>query len=141
MYNEYMNFKQKLYNFMRGRYGTDDLNRFFQYCFFVFFLLSVFCRGNLQRLFYALSLVMAAFTLFRSLSKDIYRRSDENTFYLKKKRIVFKFLKNLKERFVQRKDYKFFVCPSCKATLRVPRGRGKIKIVCRKCGNSFMGKS
>ena len=32
-------------------------------------------------------------------------------------------------------------CPACKTTLRVPKGRGKIKIVCRKCGNSFMGKS
>ena len=45
------------------------------------------------------------------------------------------------ERWVQRKDYKFFTCPSCKTTLRVPRGHGKIKIVCRKCGSSFTGKS
>ena len=32
-------------------------------------------------------------------------------------------------------------CPDCKTTLRVPRGHGKIKIVCRKCGNTFTGKS
>ena len=50
-------------------------------------------------------------------------------------------LKALKERWVQRKDFKFFQCPSCHAVLRVPSGRGKIKIVCRKCGNTFIGKS
>lgn len=47
----------------------------------------------------------------------------------------------IKERWKQRKDYKFFTCPSCKAVMRVPRGRGKIRIVCHKCGNTFMGKS
>ena len=32
-------------------------------------------------------------------------------------------------------------CPACKAVMRVPRGRGKIRIVCHKCGSTFMGKS
>ena len=50
-------------------------------------------------------------------------------------------MKLRREKWVQRKDYKFFTCPSCKTTLRVPRGHGKIKIVCRKCGNTFTGKS
>lgn len=54
---------------------------------------------------------------------------------------LFKKLKGYKEMFVQRKDYKFFTCPYCRAMLRVPRGRGKIKIVCKKCGSSFIGKS
>ena len=26
----------------------------------------------------------------------------------------------------------------CRTLLRVPKGKGKIKIVCRKCGNSFI---
>ena len=47
----------------------------------------------------------------------------------------------LRERWKQRKDYKFFSCPSCRAVMRVPRGRGKIRIVCHKCGNTFTGKS
>lgn len=54
---------------------------------------------------------------------------------------LFNRLKIVKEMFVQRKDYKFFACPYCRAMLRVPRGRGKIKIVCKKCGSSFIGKS
>ena len=32
----------------------------------------------------------------------------------------------------------FYRCPSCRTLLRVPRGKGKIKLVCRKCGTSFI---
>ena len=71
----------------------------------------------------------------------LYKRREENSRYLNLRYQVFAKLKALKERWVQRKDYKFFHCPSCHAVLRVPKGRGKIKIVCRKCGNSFIGKS
>ena len=74
-------------------------------------------------------------------TRDLIRRSDENARYFRIRERVLSALRVRKEQWVQRKDYKFFVCPACKATLRVPKGRGKIKIVCRKCGNSFMGKS
>ena len=75
------------------------------------------------------------------LSKNIYKRQEENGKYLRLKYKVTARLNVVRERWVQRKEYKFFTCPSCRATLRVPRGRGKIKIVCRKCGTSFVGKS
>ena len=28
-------------------------------------------------------------------------------------------------------------CPSCRAWLRVPRGKGKLNITCRQCGERF----
>jgi len=34
-------------------------------------------------------------------------------------------------------DYRVINCPSCKGRLRVPKGKGKIKITCPKCSNSF----
>ena len=87
------------------------------------------------------ALVLLGFTYYRMFSRDLIRRSDENARYFRIRERVLSALRVRKEQWVQRKDYKFFVCPACKATLRVPKGRGKIKIVCRKCGNSFMGKS
>jgi ribosomal protein L37AE/L43A len=75
------------------------------------------------------------------LSRNVYRRQDENSRYLRAKYKLSSRVRLLGERWKQRRDYKFFVCPSCHATLRVPKGRGKIKIVCRKCGTSFTGKS
>ena len=74
-------------------------------------------------------------------SRNIYKRQAENAKYLKAKFRLTNGLRLRKERWSQRRDYKFFTCPACHTTLRVPRGKGKINIVCRKCGNSFQGKT
>ena len=88
-----------------------------------------------------LALVLLGLTYFRMFSRDRMRRSEENTRFLLLRQRLLGEVRCRKEQWAQRKDYKFFVCPSCKTKLRVPKGRGKIKIVCRKCGNSFTGKS
>ena len=38
-------------------------------------------------------------------------------------------------------QYKVFKCPKCSQKLRVPRGKGKIMITCRRCGNEFKKRS
>ena len=127
--------------FMAGRNGNDDLNRFLLAVDMVLILLSVIFSRGIGRILSPIALVLLGFTYYRMLSRDLIRRSDENARYLRIRERVLSALRVRKEQWIQRKDYKFFVCPACKATLRVPKGRGKIKIVCRKCGNSFMGKS
>lgn len=133
--------KERFYRFMAGRYGSDDLNKFLLIVFVAVFIISLFAKGTFRSLLSIVLLAIVFVSYFRMFSKNIYKRSSENAKYLSVRRNVFTKLKNVKERFVQRKDYKFFTCPSCKATLRVPKGHGKIKIVCRRCGNSFIGKS
>lgn len=128
---------------MAGRNGNDQLNRFLLLADVVLLLLSsILSRySRLGGLFYLLVLVLLGFTYYRMLSRDLYRRRSENEKYLRVKNQFFAKFRVLRERWKQRKDYKFFSCPSCKAVMRVPRGRGKIRIVCHKCGNSFLGKS
>ena len=133
--------RQKLMQFMAGRNGNDELNRFLLAVDMVLILLSVIFSRGVGRILAPIALVLLGFTYYRMLSRDLIRRSDENARYFRIRERVLSALRVRKEQWVQRKDYKFFVCPACKATLRVPKGRGKIKIVCRKCGNSFMGKS
>jgi V/A-type H+-transporting ATPase subunit E len=41
----------------------------------------------------------------------------------------------------QLKDYRFFKCPTCQQKVRVPKGKGKIKIHCPRCHNDFIKKS
>lgn len=126
---------------MIGRNGNDQLNLFLLVSSVVLLVAGSFTGGIIRSVFRLVALVLLAFTYYRMLSKDVYKRREENGKYLQIRYRVFAKLKALKERWVQRKDYKFFQCPSCRAVLRVPRGRGKIKIVCRKCGNTFIGKS
>jgi hypothetical protein len=39
------------------------------------------------------------------------------------------------------KQYKFLICPQCTQRLRVPRGKGRIRVTCTRCGNVFEAKS
>ena len=69
------------------------------------------------------------------------KRYEENQRYLNAKyRAVVK-KNNLKKRWAQRSTYRFFKCPQCKQTVRVPKGRGKICITCPKCKTEFIKKS
>ena len=133
--------REKLLQFMTGRNGNDELNRFLLTADMLLILISVLFNKGIGRICTPLALILLGLTYYRMLSRDLIRRSDENSRYLREREKVLCACRIRKEQWVQRKDYKFFVCPACKATLRVPKGRGKIKIVCRKCGNSFTGKS
>ena len=133
--------RQKFAQFMSGRNGNDQLNLFLLIVDVILLLLAGMFADSLGKVLYPLVILLLGYAYFRMLSRNLYKRSEENGKYL---RLRYKLMAELRihwERWVQRKDYKFFTCPSCKTTLRVPRGHGKIKIVCRKCGNSFTGKS
>ena len=134
--------KSRLSGMMYGRNGNDQFNLFLLIAAVVVMLGNAFVKNTVvHSLLSALTLALIVYVYFRMFSKNVYKRREENRKYLGIRYKVFGYLKGIKERWVQRKDYKFFYCPSCKATLRVPRGHGKIKIVCKKCGNTFMGKS
>ena len=41
----------------------------------------------------------------------------------------------------EEKTHAFFKCPQCGKELRVPRGKGKIRIKCPNCGEQFIRKT
>ena len=133
--------KQRLLRFMAGRNGNDAFNRFLLVLILVLMLLSLFLPSGLSRITYFLTIVLLGYSYFRMFSRNIYKRQTENAWYWEKRSRVVSSVRLLKERWLQRKDYRFFSCPSCRTTLRVPKGKGQIKIVCRKCGSSFVRKT
>lgn len=133
--------RERLARFMAGRNGNDQLNIFLLIVDVVLLLIAGIFAHSIGKFLYPLVIVLLVYVYFRMFSRNVYRRREENGKYIRLKFKVSAALRVRRERWVQRKDYKFFTCPSCKTTLRVPRGHGKIKIVCRKCGNSFTGKS
>ena len=132
--------KEKMARFMAGRNGNDQLNLFLFAVDALLLLAAMLIGGKVGSGLYIAVLALLAFIYFRSFSRNLPRRREENEKYLRLKYKLAANMKVRKEKWVQRKEYKFYTCPSCKTTLRVPRGHGKIKIVCRKCGNSFTGK-
>ena len=133
--------KQRLLQFMAGRNGNDAFNRFLLVLILVLMLLSLFLPSGLSRITYFLTIVLLGYSYFRMFSRNIYKRQTENAWYWEKRSRIVSSVRLLKERWLQRKDYRFFSCPSCRTTLRVPKGKGQIKIVCRKCGSSFVRKT
>ena len=132
--------RERLARFMAGRNGNDQLNIFLLIVDVVLIVLSTIWKSA-SGVLYPLVLVLLVYIYFRMFSRNVYKRREENGKYMRLKYKVDAALRLRKERWVQRKDYKFFTCPSCRTSLRVPRHRGKVKIVCRKCGTSFFGKT
>ncbi len=130
--------RERLARFMAGRNGADNLSRAVMFLAFILFILSLFFRDWLAQLLLTLAVAGIVYVYFRMFSKNVARRREENSRYLAKTASLRSYFRSLGERWRQRRDYKFFRCPMCRTLLRVPRGKGKIKIVCRKCGNSFI---
>ena len=133
--------KQKFARFMYGRYGTDQFSRFLAFISVALILLSLFFDSYARTTLFVLALAVLIYTYFRTFSKNPEKRRQENLKYLKLSGPFSDWFKLRRDMFKQRKTYKFFKCPGCKAVLRVPKGKGKVRIVCKKCGNAFEKKT
>ena len=130
--------REKLRQFMIGRYGTDGLNQFLSIASLALLLIAIISRVNL---FTYLGAALLILCYYRSLSRNISKRTEENyRFYSLKDRVDNKF-KGWKEQWANRKVYHYYRCPQCRQKLRVPRGRGRIQISCPRCGTQFIKKS
>ena len=130
--------REKLRRFMIGRYGTDGLNQFLSIASLVLLLIAIVSRISL---FTWLSAAPLLFCCYRTFSRNISKRTEENyKFYTLKDRVDNKF-RDLKEQWANRKVYHYYRCPQCRQKLRVPRGRGRIQISCPRCGTQFIKKS
>ena len=120
-----------LQRFMYGRYGNDSLNTALMILSIILIFLSALPYCDIL---YAVAAVLWGFTIFRMFSRNITKRRQELQKY---QSIVSK----LKRRFADRKTHRYFKCKNCKTVLRVPKGKGKIKISCPKCHTEIIRKT
>ena len=119
-----------LSRFMYGRYGTDKLNMAILGIGVACSLISMFIRVPMANLILTLlSYALLIWALCRSFSRNTYKRFEENRKFLQ-------FFDRLKDR-----EHKYFSCPRCRQTVRVPRNKGKIAITCPKCREKFVKKT
>lgn len=127
-----------LRKFMMGRYGPDNLGVTIIVLSLVFYLLFGIFRFAL---FVYISYTLLIFSVFRMLSRNIIRRRAENDRFI---RYMWPVRTRLGRTFASirhGKTHKFFKCPSCRNTLRVPKKKGKLQITCPKCGERFTRKT
>ena len=119
-----------LRRFMEGRYGTDRLNMVILCSGLAASILSSLVRVTpLNLIFWLLSYGLMIWAIWRSLSRNTYKRYQENRKFMQ----IFDRLKD--------RQHRYFDCPKCRQTVRVPRGKGKISITCPRCREKFIKKT
>ena len=97
--------------------------------------------GNFLAPLKIVALIVLAYSLFRSYSKNIAARDRENATF---ERIVEKPRKQLslmRKKWTNRKTTRYFKCKGCGQVLSVPRGKGTLRVVCPKCKTETKQKS
>lgn len=119
-----------LRRFMEGRYGTDRLNTAILIVGVALALIRVFISAPVVSLtLWLLSYILMFWAIFRMLSRNTYKRYQENRKFLQ-------LIDRIKDR-----QHRYYDCPKCHQTVRVPRGKGKIAITCPKCKEKFVRKT
>ncbi|MBQ4429118.1 MAG: hypothetical protein II871_05040 [Clostridia bacterium] len=137
---------------MNNGYGFDRLSRDALIASTILSCVGVILwRSVLGMVFCAVATLLMALILVRTLSPNIERRQDELIGYESFAGAVSGFFIGIYNKLFkknaaytgggtkQAKDpsYKYFKCPKCGREYRAPKGKGKIRVTCRECGEQF----
>lgn len=145
------NLKQRIQEnigtFMYGRAGMDQLTRFllclsllFLFASMILIFLSNRNAASATILQYA-AVAVLVLIYTRAFSRNVEKRHKENLQFLKAVYPITSWFRSWQHRLEMRKNCKLFTCPTCKTTLRVPKGKGRINLTCPRCHTKFGGKS
>lgn len=127
-------FRERITRFMAGRYGIDRFYHFLIILCFAIILINAFLHSIILSL---VELAILAYATFRLMSRNIYKRQQENAAFLKiaEKPMQFINLQKCKRR--DRKTHVYKKCPSCRNNLRLPKEKGAHTVVCPCCKHRF----
>ncbi|EGV10150.1 zinc ribbon domain-containing protein [Parvimonas sp. oral taxon 393] len=128
--------KQKFFNFMKDRYGGDVLNNIIIYLSLGFAVVNLFKKSDILAI---TSLILFSVAMFRMFSKNKRKRAMEQVKFFNLISPIYSRL--LKFSSKDRKNYKYFKCKNCGQELRIPKGKGKIKVICPHCKHEEIKKS
>lgn len=148
-------FGDKMYKFMYGRYGTDELYRFISVSVLVIlaieWILSIFIGryfvGSLILVILTvLDLALLIWSVVRCFSRKIDKRKRQNKAFLRMRRtwirtLTFNVSKKTKHGPIDGGGYIYRDCTMCEKTLRLPYKAGKNAVVCPECSHRFYVKA
>lgn len=129
---DFKNLFNKISYYFKDCYGIDKLT---QYMVITGLILGIF------RYVQFLGAALIIIGLYRSLSKNKYKRSKELASFENFLQIIKQQFYSRMANFKEAKKFKIVKCPKCSQKLRIPRNKGKIIVTCKKCGNEFKAKS
>lgn len=123
---------------MIGRYGQDELGKFILSLTLILLVINLFVKTSALSV---VALILIFYSYYRIFSRDTSARYAENKKFLDTIEPLRRKFFTSKNKYENRKVYKYIKCPSCKLEMKVPKGKGKIKVTCKSCGNKFIIKS
>lgn len=129
-----MKLSERIYRFMQGRNGPDDLYHLISAVSMILMLINVFVNSLIITFIYA---SLFAYSIFRVLSKNVVSRRAENAKFVSFRTRIFDFFKLLASMWRDRKTHIYRKCPHCKKTLRLPKRKGEHTVKCPCCAERF----
>lgn len=118
-----------------GRNGLDMLARVLYFLGLSLLIVQWFVP---RRALYYLGLLLLVYSLFRVFSRNVVARQRENAAFLRATAGIRSRLRLFGRKWRDRKTHRYFRCPQCRKTVRIPKTVGKVKIHCPSCGHSFI---
>ena len=128
------NWQRKMMEWLQGRQGPDDLAVFSMNLAIVVVVVNLFARVSWLGW---VALVLIALWMFRIQSKNLGSRARENEAFLKALGPARPWVQNPRAAWAELRAYKHVRCTSCKQRVRVPRGKGKLRVTCPRCKTKF----
>ncbi len=126
---------------MYGRYGSDMLSLVLVTGSLILWILSGLIPVEIiSVILWVVSYAGLILAVFRMFSRNYAKRRSENDRFME---MVNPMIQGIQRKRAQMrdKDHAYFRCPSCGQVLRVPKGKNRISITCRNCGNVFQKKT
>lgn len=125
-------------DFMRGRNGVDELCLATLEIAVLLVIINFFANNIVLSI---LSLALVAYGVFRIVSTNVNQRRRESMVFAEKLGPVRPWISNPVAAFKDARTYKHAACPNCHQKVRVPRGKGHIRVSCPRCAQKFDLKS
>lgn len=107
----------KIYKFMDGRYGIDELYKFLLIICTILILLNIIIKSKIIDI---IELIILIISTIRFLSKNKSKRQKENQIYIKIKNKIIKYYQYQKKRYQDHNTHIYRKCPKCKQKIRLP---------------------
>ena len=126
--------RERIAGFMAGRYGTDRLYHFLLAICSILIIINIFANSFILSI---LESALIIYTFYRVMSRNVYKRQQENEKFIKFIDKPKKFFNLQKCKVRDRETHVYRKCPACKNNLRLPKEKGKHTVVCPCCKNRF----
>ena len=116
---------------LEGRHGADNFSNALTMLGLALILIYLFTGFDLL---WALGMGVLIYATWRTFSKNLPRREAENEGWLKlvgKPRAA---LSLARKAWTNRATTSYFKCKGCGQVLSVPKGKGRLRVTCPKCG-------